>query len=355
MNFKGRDVRRILVRATNWVGDALLMSPALSALKENFPGAEISVLARPWVAPVFAEHPAVHEVLVFDGHERHKGLRGLWRLAGELRRRHFDLAVLFQNAFQAALIARLAGIPLRMGYDTDGRGFLLNVRVKLQPGDKMVHETEYYLRMLAGAGLVTGKTRPVFYLSDATERKAAERLESLGIAESFLVGLAPGAAYGTAKQYPADRFAAAADLIMSRYPGAVLLFGSRSEAPVTEQVARHLKSPHHDLAGRTDLAEAAALIKRCHLFLTNDSGLMHVAAAVGTPLTAVFGPTNPVTTSPVSDHFQMVRRKMDCAPCLKQTCPRPDHECMNRIAPEEVAEAGLQLLDERKGNIHVGK
>ncbi len=342
----GRKIERILVRVTNWIGDALLNTPAISVLRDNFPGARISVLAKPWVAPVFAGHPAVDGIILFDRAGRHKGPAGLWLLASELRRERFDLAVLFQNAFEAALLARLAGIPLRLGYNTDGRGLLLNRAVRLTCGDKQVHETEYYLRMLKRAGLTASKTRPVFYLSREAEEQAAARLRELGLEGAFLVGLAPGAAYGTAKRWPAERFAAAADMILAGRPGAALLFGSKGEAAVTAEVAGNMKSPVFDLAGRTDLAEAAALIKLCRVFLSNDSGLMHTAAAVGTPLAAIFGPTNPVTTSPVAERFRLIRHPVGCSPCLKQECPLPERICMETVTAGEVAAEAMELLKE---------
>ena len=347
MDLGGREIRRILVRTTNWVGDALLSTPALAALNENFPQAQVTVLAKSWVAPVLAGHPAVDEVFIFDREGRHKGWAGLWRLAQELKQKRFDLAVLFQNAFQSALIAWLARVPLRLGYNTDGRGLLLNRSVHLKPEDKKVHQTEYYLRLLRRAGLQTAKTGPVFYLSAEDEARAAARLDSLGLSGSFLLGLAPGAAYGPAKQWPAERFAAAAEIILRDRKGAVLLFGSRGEARVTGRVAEYLDVPVFDLAGRTGLAEAAALIKQCRLFLTNDSGLMHVAGAVGVPLVAIFGSTNPATTSPIAEHFRIIRHQVECAPCLKQTCDQDAHLCMEAVTPKEVAFAGLELLGEK--------
>ena len=348
MDLTKERIDRILVRATNWVGDALMTTPALTALRENFPKAEISVLAKPWVAPVYENHPGADQVLMYDKERR--GFKGLIGLAGELKGR-FDLAVLFQNAIEAALIAWLARIPRRLGYNTDGRGWLLNRRVKLVPEDKRVHETEYYLRLLARAGLAVpdpGPVRPVFYLSAEYEARAAARLAELGLEGSFLLGLAPGAAYGSAKQWPAERYAAAADIILGQTGGAALVFGSSGEAAVAGEVKSRMSGRAVDLSGQTGLAEAAALIKQCHLFLTNDSGLMHVAAAVGPPLVAVFGSTNPITTSPVGDRVAMVRHPVDCSPCLKPECTKDTHICMESIAPGEVAEAGLNLLGGRR-------
>ena len=348
MDLAWRNIDRIVVRGTNWVGDALMTTPALAAVRENFPKAHIAVVAKPWVAPVYADHPGADEVIVFDSRGRHRGAAGMMALAKEIRQGRFDLAVLFQNAFQAALIVRLARVPLRLGFNTDARGFLLNRPVRLTREDKAVHETEYYLRLLCRAGLAAAPrtTPPVFHLSEQAREKAGAILDELGCAGNFLVGLAPGAAFGTAKRWPAERYARAADLILEKTGGAALVFGSASEADVTRDVAASMSRRAFDLAGRTSLAEAAALIERCSLFLTNDSGLMHVAAAVGAPLVAVFGPTNPVTTSPVGERVRLIRHPVPCSPCLKPDCPLPEHKCMDLVRPEETAAAGLELVEE---------
>ncbi len=345
-------IKNILVRGTNWVGDALMTTPALAAVRDNFPSARVTVLAKEWVAPVYAEHPAVDEVIILDRAGRHRGMKGLLSLARELRSRRFDLAVLFQNAFEAALIVWLAGIPLRLGYNTDGRGVLLNRSVRMKPEYKQVHETEYYLRILGRSGLEmpsAGNSRPVFHISASARAEAQTQLNDWGLGDSFILGLAPGAAYGPAKQWPPQRFAAAADLILARKPGKALVFGSGGEAAAAAEVTRYLSASAIDLTGRTGLSEAAALIERCGLVLTNDSGLMHLAAAVNTPLVAVFGSTNPVTTSPVGEDIKLIRHEVECAPCLKPVCNQPQHRCMDLVIPEEVARAGLTILEEKGG------
>jgi heptosyltransferase II len=352
VNLAERHISSILVRGTNWVGDALLTIPALDALHDNFPQATISVLVKPWVAPVYAHHPAVHDIIVFERQDKHRGFSGLVHLAADIKTRGFELAVLFQNAFQAGLIAWLAGIPLRLGYNTDGRRLLLRPSVKLTDDDKKIHETEYYLRLLARAGLKTPlpkNARPKFHLADQNIDLARKRLMNMNLDKTFLLGIAPGAAYGTAKQWPARKYAAAADMILQVHKGSALIFGSIGEAAVAANVKNHMKYPALNLAGETNLAEAAALIDRCDLFLTNDSGLMHVAAAVNTPLVAVFGSTNPQTTSPRSEWNRIIRRPVECAPCMKPKCTQAVHRCMELIVPEDVALAGLNLLRQKGG------
>ncbi|MFH1033182.1 MAG: lipopolysaccharide heptosyltransferase II [Pseudomonadota bacterium] len=346
---------RILVRGTNWVGDAVMTLPACAALHEVCPQAQIEVLAKPWVAAVYEASPAVTRVITLDDKEAHAGLGGLWRLSQELKARRYDWAVLWQNALQAAVIAWLAGVPVRLGYDSDARRLLLSHAVKRTPQARSLHETAYYLNILAQVGLLehdppaTGVT-PVLELNPhdlgwAEGFLAGERLEG-----GRLLGCAPGASFGPAKCWPAERFAAALRDLAGQGYEAVLLFGSVAEAPATRAVAQGLKGLKVvDLSGRTDLAQALALLGRLDLFLTNDSGLMHAAAALGVPTLAVFGSTNPVTTAPLGAWVELVRRPVECSPCLKPVCAKGDLRCFSAITPEEVTQAALGLLARRAG------
>jgi heptosyltransferase-2 len=344
--FGGREIRRVLVRSTNWVGDALMTEPALDALSKNFPAASLTVLARPWVAAVFRHHPAVNELLEYDPAGPDRGPGGFLRTARKIRASRFDLAVLFQYAFGAGLMVWLAGVPERLGHATDGRRLLLTRPVALRPEDRQRHVVDLYLELLRRAGLEAGRSDPVFYLGAEAERVAEEKLAGRGLAGSFLLGLAPGAAFGSAKRWSAERFAAAADRILEKTGGAALIFGGDSEAVVSRAVREGMKAPAWDLAGGTSLTEAGALIQRCGLFLTNDSGLMHVAGAVGTPLVAVFGSTDAATTGPAASRARVVQSPVDCAPCLKRRCPLPSHRCMDLVTPDMVVEAALGLLAE---------
>ncbi|MCF8031753.1 MAG: lipopolysaccharide heptosyltransferase II [Desulfarculaceae bacterium] len=341
--------RRILVRATNWVGDAVMTLPALAALHRACPQADIEVLARPWAGAVYAAVPGVSRVLAYDKDGAHAGAGGLLRLAGELRARRYDWALLLQNAFEAALLARLARVPTRLGYARDGRGFLLSHAVKLAPKFRQVHETSYYLYILRQAGLLTsdppaGGVAPKLRLREADRAWASEFVARQGLGGARLLGIAPGAAFGPAKMWPAERFAAAARELGASWDAA-LLFGSSGEAPACGAVAKGLEGAKAlDLAGTTDLGQALALLERVSLFLTNDSGLMHAAAALGRPTVAVFGSTNPVTTGPLGPRVTLVRGRAECAPCLKPTCERGDLACFTSVEPDAVAQAALALL-----------
>jgi len=342
------DVARILVRGTNWVGDALLMTPALAAVRRTFPKAHLSLLVRPWVADLFRGNPAVDEILLYESGGAHRGLRGKLRLARELRRRRFDLAVLFQNAFDAALLAWLARIPERVGFATQGRGPLLTRAVPLPPELRTRHQMEYYLGLVRALGFSEGPAEPVLVVSAEEQERADTLLREAGCDETTpIVALNPGAVYGSAKRWPAERYAALADRLTTEgcHP---LLVGAPSDARAAAEVRTASGRPEAlaDLTGRTDLKVLAGILRRCGAFVTNDTGAMHVAAAVGTPLVAIFGPTDPATTAPVSRRVTLLRRPVFCNPCLLRECPI-DHRCMRGVSVEEVHGAVQALLRSR--------
>ncbi|MBW1720642.1 MAG: lipopolysaccharide heptosyltransferase II [Deltaproteobacteria bacterium] len=339
-------IRRILVRITNWIGDTVMVLPALEAVKLNFPDSEITALVKPWVAPLFEHHPAVDRVLLFEKAERFPAdLISLLKTAGKIRSMGFDLAVLFQNAFEAALLSRLGGVPLRVGYDTDGRGLLLTHPVSRKRTAPQGHQVEYYLAMLRAIGWEAPLKDPRLHVAPGSETSAL-RLFSLEEIEQegFFLGIAPGAAFGPAKRWPPERFAALADQAVEQWGARVLIFGSATDRDLGREVKASMKNRAWNLCGETSLGEAVALIKRCRFFLTNDSGLMHVAAALEVPTVAIFGSTDPAATGPRGPHTRVVKKPTDCAPCLKAVCPK-DFRCMLAIHPGDV----WKVMEELRG------
>ncbi|MBI4496136.1 MAG: lipopolysaccharide heptosyltransferase II [Deltaproteobacteria bacterium] len=336
-------VRKILVRSANWVGDAVMSLPAVSALRRNFPQAEIYLLAKPWVADVFSACPDIDGVLIYESPGIHGGLAGKWRLARELKGRGFDLAFLIQNAFEAALISYLARIPRRIGYGTDGRSFLLTHPVKVDGRVKAGHQVDYYLGLLRGIGLGADSREPSLFLSPEKKEEAGRFLKSLGMEEELLIGLAPGATYGPAKQWPAERFAEVADRLAEAMKARILIFGSKGDGNVAGQVLRKARRPLADLTGRTTLAQAMALIGRCRLLVTNDSGLMHVAAALRVPVVAIFGSTDPRRTGPRGPAGKVIFKSVPCAPCFRTACPE-NLACLHLISVEEVFREAVDML-----------
>ncbi|MFQ5818182.1 MAG: lipopolysaccharide heptosyltransferase II [Terriglobia bacterium] len=327
---------KILVRVPNWVGDVVLSLPALAALRARFPRAELVVLARPSVADLYRDVPGLDRLFVFD----HRGPLGLARLAAQLRRERFDLAVLFQNAFQAALLALLAGIPRRLGYRRDVRGPLLTHPVAVpRPGEIASHESYYYLELLRRAGLLAALPRvEQIRLVPAPRLVAAMemRLRQLGADSGRLrVVMAPGAAYGSAKCWLPERYGALADRLVESRGAAIVLCGTSGEAELAQRIARAMHTPAVSLVGQTSLREFLALLGVSQLFIGNDSGAMHLAAAVGLPQVIVFGPTDEGGTGPVNPRARIVKHPVSCSPCFLRHCPI-DHRCMTRITVDDV-------------------
>ena len=335
----------LLVRATNWLGDAVMTTPTLAGLREALPEARIALLAKPLVAELFRHHPDVDEVMVYERPGRHEGALGRLRLAGELRRRGFDGALLLQNAFDAALIAFLGRIPERAGYPTDGRRILLTLPVPLTPGILERHEVEYYLCLLDGLGIPRPEPAALKLAVTEEEREAIEtRLASLGIERGApFVAINPGATYGSAKRWYPDRFAAVADALSAEWGTAVVVVGSTAEAPLSGEIEAATRNPPVNLAGKTTVRELMALLSLSSFLVTNDSGPMHIGAALGVPLVAIFGPTDWRRTSPWSERAKVVRVEIDCSPCRLRVCDR-GHECMLGVTPGMVLDAARQLL-----------
>ena len=344
------DVNRIgslLIRSTNWIGDAVMTTPAVRAIRENFPQARISLLAKPWVAPVFQHNPHVDDIILYDAKGRHRGATGSIRLAKDLRANSFDAAILLQNAFEAALIVFMAGIPLRIGYNRDARGFLLTHSIPLTDAIRKVHQTGYYLNILSGAGLAAESGPLELYLAPEQKSAAAETLAKCGIAaDTPKVGLCPSATFGPAKQWFPNRFAELADRLSVQYGTQTVILGGPGDFLLGEKILNGMHTSAVNLCGRTGLGEAMSLIERCRLIVCNDSGLMHVGAALQVPLIAIFGSTDPVATGPYSPNSQMVRSSLPCSPCLKPECPLGHLDCMQQIEVEMVFRAAEKMLKE---------
>jgi heptosyltransferase-2 len=337
---------KILVRATNWLGDAVMSLPAIRAIREIFPHGHVTVLARPWVADLYAREKSIDRVIPYASL---KGLRARRAFAARLRSERFDCAILLQNAFDAALITWLAGIPERIGYARDGRGMLLTQAIPVpEPGDIPRHERFYYLELLRRAGMMerfpAGDAIRLDGIAAARESGAAH-LSVLGI-DGSVIGISPGAAYGNAKCWLPERFAESAAQLSGE--NTFLIFGSDSERRLCGTVADQLGKAGkrvRNLAGETSLREFIDLAAACRLFLTNDSGAMHVASALDVPTVTIFGATDDTTTGPTGALARIVREHAECSPCLLRECPI-DHRCMTRVSSRRVAMVAQELLEE---------
>lgn len=342
---------KILARAPNWVGDAVMAIPALEAIRRARPGEEICILARPAVADVLSGQPFADRVLPYEFRGRHSGWLGRKKLIAELRSEKFDAAVLLQNAFEAAWLAWRTGIPERIGYARDARGPLLTKAIRVpQEGEILKHESHYYIELLRRAGWADpswpiGPVRLI--VTDASRAAAESMLRSAGARENaWRCAIAPGASYGAAKCWPPERFALLADRLISECGADVIFFGTPGEKEIAARIQSNMRSRAISLVGNTSMRDLAALFASCSAFIGNDSGAMHVAAAAGLPVIGVFGSTDPEGTAPVTERFTLIREDVSCSPCFLRRCP-VDHRCMERITVDTVFAAAMRLRNLR--------
>lgn len=336
---------KILVRATNWVGDLVMSTPAIAAIRDNFPDARITVLVKPPLDELLIGNPAVDGIIRYDK-KFYKGATGIARLARELRKERFDRAILLQNSFEAALIAFMAKIPVRMGYATDGRGILLTKGVKVAKDTKGRHQVYYYLGLIDALGMKAAQHVPKLYPDKEHSKNAAAFFKAHGISkDDLVVGINPGAQYGVAKKWHPERYAEVADRLAKSHGARAVIFGGPGDVAVAGSVEAAMKGPAINLAGKTDLRELMAYITRCGLFITNDTGAMHVSAALGIPTLAVFGSTDHIATGPFGTGNVIVRNPVNCSPCLKRTCPLKHYRCMESVTADQVYLAARNMLD----------
>jgi heptosyltransferase-2 len=327
-----------------------MCEPAIRGLRSLFPEAEITILAKRAVAELFHAAPELSRVVVYEDKGPHAGLSGKWSLASTLRRHGFDLAVLFQNAFEAAFLVWLAGIPKRYGYATDGRVFFLTTPVAV-PSRHAAHQVEYYWNLLKPLGLSGVASSPMLCVTADESRQLDVRLAGAEVGSSdIVIGLNPGSTYGSAKRWLPERFAEVAQRLAERLgqdegaQAVVVILGARGEESLGKDIASRINGRSVVLSGATTIRELMAVVKRCRLLITNDTGPMHIAAACGVPVVAVFGPTDSHTTAPYGQERSIVREAVDCAPCLLRECPI-DHRCMTRIPVDRVYDAAVQQLN----------
>jgi heptosyltransferase-2 len=320
-------VKRLVVLSPNWLGDAVMALPALADVQRALPGATIDVAARSSIAGLFSLVSGLGRVVVLE--RRPLGVPGL-----ELQDRGYDSALVFPNSMNAALTAWRAGIPERWGYRTQWRGPLLT-RSASRPG--RVHQAAYYQHLTASFGFARGPLEPRLTIGERVRDAGAGLLASAGWdRRTPLVALAPGAAYGSAKRWPAERFAElAVQLARDGYQSVII--GSHGDSSAAAEVAA--RAPAVDVVGRTDIPTLAGLLTHCRGLVSNDSGAMHLGAAVGLKVTALFGPTDDGATRPLGrQRATVLTHPVWCRPCMLRECPI-DHRCMRRIEVDRVAAA----------------
>lgn len=370
-----KSCRNLLIRGVNWIGDGVMTLPAIKAIRLSLPETRISLLIKPWVSPLFEKNPNIDEIILYE--DSHKSIYGKIKLAGLLRKRKFCSAILLQNAFDAALVAYLAGIKHRIGYNTDGRSFLLTDSIPLPKNEMRRHQIHYYLNLLQRVGIAADYSNPYIYLDIDERINAREKLKDL---RRPILGINPGATYGSAKRWLPDRFAEISEWFIKDTGGSIVIFGAKSEIGIVEEIEyfftrqQSVKSMVNDhqslvtmpndqcrmtndrslinLAGKTSLRELIALISECEVFVTNDSGPMHIAYAVRTPLVAIFGSTDPQLTGPPLDingrSGEVLKSDLPCSPCFERTCKKNNLQCMYAIQSDDVFYGIKSVLPEKR-------
>jgi len=336
---RSKTLQKILIRGPNWVGDAVLAIPAMKAVRARFPDAEITLLVRPWVAGLFSSVPFVDKVWC---ETKPSSVADWIRVTRDIKSRRFDLALLLPNSFESALMMFVSRVPERIGYATDGRRWMLTNAVATLPEPR--HQVHYYLDLVK---VLSATAEPPSIEIEARnhERYTARRLlaaEGILPGSSFLV-LNPGAAYGSAKRWPEDRFARVADSLARELGLHVAIIGSEAERPIANRISERMTSTTAVLTGKTPLETLIGVLAESSLMITNDSGPMHIAAALGIPTIAIFGSTDERVTAPYGPRTRIVKHPVECSPCLLRECPI-DHRCMNRVSVEDVCRAARELV-----------
>ena len=352
--------RKVLVVQPSWVGDAVMATPTLRAIRELYPSAHIGYLMRRYVKPLYSGMPWADQLITYrTGKTKAKAGKGhFFELAARLRTARFDLAILLPNSFKTALVCKMARIPRVVGYDRDGRGFLLTDKLlPVKDRGKFIPSPiiKYYMGLAHYLGSNSRDLRMRLFVTESEAREAREVLGRCGIdpeacrpgavaGAAPMVLINPGANYGAAKCWLPENFAQLADRFVDELGATVLISAAPKERPIVEAVKRYMKHVPVDLSNKgTTLGSLKEIVRRCDLMVTNDTGPRHIAAAFDVPVVTVFGPTHPEWTEIYYPRERQVAVKVFCGPCQKKICPL-DHRCMTRVTPAMVFDASVALL-----------
>jgi heptosyltransferase-2 len=331
-------ISKILVIQTAFIGDLVLTTPLIRAIRRGFPYARISVLAIPQTADLLVGNPHVDNVVLYDKRGKERTIRAFLKLVDRLRKEHFDLAIVPHRSFRSALLAALSGIPQRIGFNTSIGAFLFTHRVFYR---KDAHEIERNLDLLNRFGICLQDKSPEIFPSLQDRERITEFLRENGIQTSHkLVAIAPGSVWST-KCWPPERFAEVARLLFEQFEIKVVLIGGEADRQLCQQIAKVLpRGVGTVAAGQMSLCQSAALLERCTLLLSNDSAPVHLSVAMKTPVVAIFGPTVPAFGfAPWGEGHTVVQKQLKCRPCGvhgSKRCPRGHFQCMKGISPERV-------------------
>jgi heptosyltransferase-2 len=335
---------KILVRGTNWIGDAVMTIPAIRKLRTLFPNAKLTLQTREWARGILDQGNLFDEIIT---------PRGFLEQVKEIRRRRFDLAIVLPNSFSSALAVRMAGVKRRFGYAAERRSLLFTDPVEIPEWKDTRHEVFYYLELIAAVersyfDRVTEPTElePRLVIPDSAAASGRALLAKRGVdMNRKIVAIAPGSTNSRAKRWLPERFAELNDRLQSELNCNVILLGSKDDREISEHVSDLSVKKPFDLTGETDIKLAAAILAEIDVLVSNDMGLAHLAPAVGTRTLVIFGPTNQLTTRPMSEHASIISANVECAPCMLRDCPI-DHRCMTRVSVEQVFASTAKMLSE---------
>ena len=340
--------QRIVVRCPNWVGDLVMCTPALRSLRQHFTSAHISVLVKPSLRQVIEHLPFVDEIIEYEPKGRDRGLKNYISFIGHLRKQRFDLGILMPHSFSSALVLYLAGVPMRLGYNRNARGWMLTRKVapfteqgKIVP----VNMVRLYLELVKNLGCSVEDSRVELKTSASAEQWVDSFFSEHGIANSDItVVMIPGATFGSSKCWKDSSFAEVADALMSEYRARVFIVPGPGEADIAQSIRIKMKHPPVDMGrGILPLDRLMALIRRSSLLITNDTGPRHFGVAFNKPVIVLMGPTDPRYTDYSLDKTVILHGDADCAPCHLKTCPI-DHRCMTMITPQKVLTAAREMI-----------
>lgn len=331
--------KKIIVRLPNWIGDLVMATPILHDIRYAFPQARITALGLSPSMDLISCDPNVDDLLSFERDPKKLDhLRGK-NIVERIRQEHFDLGILLPNSFSSAYWFWQGGVKYRLGFPYAPRGALLNLKAPFPEMLEEQHQVVTYKHILTPLGIPISSSRPMLYLSNEEKEVANGFLNKEG---RRLIGINPGAAYGSAKCWLPERFSLVAKRLLEADPELqIVFFGTAEMAEMIEKICHPLKERVFNACGQTSIRQLAACIAQCDAFLTNDSGPMHIAAALQVPLLALFGSTSEVRTGPY-EWGEVIRKNVKCSPCYKRVCPI-DFRCMTQISVEEVSEKLLQI------------
>ena len=331
--------KNILVFSPNWVGDTIMALPMVAGLRTALPTARLVVVANPRVAPLWKNNPNIDQLWNLETTGGRGWLNQL-RLFPTIKRGNFDVALILPHDFASAAVTWFARVPVRVGAAVGGRGWLLTHSQSNHLDQRHQPLIENYLNFLRQIGWEPGRPAPALPIDPAAQIAADENLAAHGIQPGDrIIGLAPGATYGPAKRWPPERFAELADRLAQEYQAKVLVLISPQEQSLGREIRSLTRQAPVFWDQSFPLLEVAALMKRCHLFIANDSGLMHMAAAVGTPVIAIFGSTSPTWTAPAGAGHIILHKPLACSPCFQRRCALKTYECLTSITVPEVLTA----------------